>query len=178
VRLQALGFGPSWLNQHNIDIIAGTAKWYNAGSVVVAHLATQPQWLQTAGAVGINELGAMKNERFFPRPFLTFSHLSLLYAGSTVLQYSQLLKNGCEFSLNQAITLTGDYPMTINRLLHIIVGALILISLALAHYTSPKWLYFTVFVGVNLFQSGFTNWCLLATILKKLGAPETAGQNH
>ena len=68
--------------------------------------------------------------------------------------------------------------MTINRLLHIIVGALILISLALAHYTSPKWLYFTVFVGVNLFQSGFTNWCLLATILKKLGAPETAGQNH
>ena len=68
--------------------------------------------------------------------------------------------------------------MTVNRLLHIIAGAFILISLALAYYVSPKWLYFTAFVGVNLFQSGFTNWCLLATILKKLGAPETAGQNH
>ncbi len=68
--------------------------------------------------------------------------------------------------------------MTVNRLLHIIAGAFIMISLALAHYVSPKWLYFTAFVGVNLFQSGFTNWCLLATILKKLGAPETAGQNN
>ncbi len=68
--------------------------------------------------------------------------------------------------------------MTVNRLLHIIAGAFILISLALAHYVSPKWLYFTAFVGVNLFQSGFSNWCLLATILKKLGAPETSGQSH
>lgn len=68
--------------------------------------------------------------------------------------------------------------MTVNRLLHIIAGAFIMISLALAHYVNPKWLYFTAFVGVNLFQSGFTNWCLLATILRKLGAPETAGQNH
>ena len=66
--------------------------------------------------------------------------------------------------------------MTVNRLLHIIAGAFILISLALAHYVSPKWLYFTAFVGVNLFQSGFSNWCMLATILKKLGGPETAGQ--
>ena len=64
--------------------------------------------------------------------------------------------------------------MTVNRLLHIIAGAFILISLALAHYVSPKWLYFTAFVGVNLFQSGFSNWCLLATILKKLGVPEKA----
>ncbi len=68
--------------------------------------------------------------------------------------------------------------MTVNRLLHIIAGAFILISLALAHYISPKWLFFTAFVGANLFQSGFTNWCLLATILKKLGAPETAHDTH
>jgi len=68
--------------------------------------------------------------------------------------------------------------MTANRLLHIIAGGFIMASLALAHYVSPKWLYFTAFVGANLFQSGFTNWCLLATILKKLGAPESAGQNH
>ncbi len=65
--------------------------------------------------------------------------------------------------------------MTINRVLHIVAGAFILISLALAHFVSPKWLYFTAFVGVNLFQSGFTNWCLMSNILKKLGVPETAG---
>ena len=68
--------------------------------------------------------------------------------------------------------------MTVNRIMHIVAGAFILISLALAHYVNPKWLYFTAFVGVNLFQSGFTNWCLMATILKKLGVPETAGQTH
>jgi hypothetical protein len=65
--------------------------------------------------------------------------------------------------------------MNVTRVLHIVAGAFILISLALAHYVSPKWLYFTAFVGINLFQSGFTNWCMLASILKKLGIPETAG---
>ncbi len=68
--------------------------------------------------------------------------------------------------------------MTVNRIMHIVAGAFILISLALAHYVNPKWLYFTAFVGVNLFQSGFTNWCLMATILKKLGVPEVAGHTH
>jgi len=68
--------------------------------------------------------------------------------------------------------------MTVNRIMHIVAGAFIMISLALAHYVNPKWLYFTAFVGVNLFQSGFTNWCLMATILKKLGVPETAGETH
>ena len=68
--------------------------------------------------------------------------------------------------------------MTVNRVLHIVAGAFILISLALAHYVSPKWLFFTAFVGVNLFQSGFSNWCLMATILKKLGVAETTGHAH
>ncbi len=66
--------------------------------------------------------------------------------------------------------------MNVNRVMHIVAGAFIMISLVLAHYVNPKWLYFTAFVGVNLFQSGFTNWCLMAIILKKLGVPETAGQ--
>jgi hypothetical protein len=66
--------------------------------------------------------------------------------------------------------------MTITRIMHIVAGAFIMISLALAHFVSPKWLFFTAFVGVNLFQSGFTNWCLMAVILKKMGVPETAGQ--
>ena len=61
--------------------------------------------------------------------------------------------------------------MTIDRYLRIIAGFFVLLSLALAHYVSPKWLYFTAFVGLNLFQSGFTQWCPMMTILKKLGVP-------
>ena len=61
--------------------------------------------------------------------------------------------------------------MTVNRVLHIIAGSLILISLLLAHYVHPNFLWLTAFVGANLFQSGFTNWCLMETILKKAGLP-------
>jgi len=61
-------------------------------------------------------------------------------------------------------------------MVRVVAGAFILASLALAHYVSPNWLWFTAFVGANLFQSGLTNWCLMANILKKLGLPEQAGQ--
>ena len=67
--------------------------------------------------------------------------------------------------------------MTVERMVHIVAGAFILGSLALAHYVNPKWLWFTVFVGVNLLQSGLTGWCLMNTILKKLGLPEQTAQN-
>ena len=67
--------------------------------------------------------------------------------------------------------------MTVGRMLHVVAGSMIMISLALAHYVSPNWLWFTAFVGFNLYQSGFTNWCLMAKILKKLGLPEQAGQS-
>ena len=60
--------------------------------------------------------------------------------------------------------------MTIERYIRIIAGSFILISLALAHWVSPYWLWFTAFVGANLFQSGITRWCLMENILKKLGA--------
>ncbi|MCV6623285.1 DUF2892 domain-containing protein [uncultured Pseudoteredinibacter sp.] len=59
--------------------------------------------------------------------------------------------------------------MTVNRVLHIIAGSFIMISLALGHYINPWFYAFTFFVGANLFQSGFTNWCLMADILRKLG---------
>jgi len=59
--------------------------------------------------------------------------------------------------------------MTIERYIRIIAGSFILISLALAHWVSPYWLWFTAFVGANLFQSGITRWCLMEDILKKLG---------
>jgi hypothetical protein len=51
--------------------------------------------------------------------------------------------------------------------IRLIAGIFILISLALAHWVSPLWLFFTAFVGVNLIQSVFTRWCLMETILSK-----------
>ncbi len=55
------------------------------------------------------------------------------------------------------------------RIVHAIAGIFIMGSLALAHYVNPNWLWFTAFVGLNLFQYSITNWCLMATILGKLG---------
>ncbi len=65
--------------------------------------------------------------------------------------------------------------MTVNRLTHIIAGLMIMGSLTLAHYVNPNWLWFTAFVGLNLFQSGLTNWCLMSSILRKLGVPDSTG---
>lgn len=59
--------------------------------------------------------------------------------------------------------------MSIDRIVLAVAGAFILLSLLLAHYHSPNWLWFTAFVGANLFQSAFTGFCPMATILKKLG---------
>ena len=64
--------------------------------------------------------------------------------------------------------------MTVDRLVHIFAGSFILLSLALARFHNPNWIWVTVFVGANLLQSGITNWCLLASILRKLGVPEQA----
>ena len=55
------------------------------------------------------------------------------------------------------------------RMLRGIAGTFILISLALAVWVDSRWLWLTAFVGANLLQSAFTNWCLMMTILKKLG---------
>ena len=62
--------------------------------------------------------------------------------------------------------------MTVDRIVHIVAGTFILLSLALARFHSAYWLWFTVFVGANLLQSGLTNWCLMTSILRKLGVPE------
>ena len=67
--------------------------------------------------------------------------------------------------------------MTVEKMVHIIAGAFILASLALAHYVNPKWLWFTAFVGANLLQSGLTGWCLMNIILKKMGLREQAELN-
>ena len=47
--------------------------------------------------------------------------------------------------------------MDVNRFLRMIAGAFVMISLALGHWVNPKWYLFTAFVGLNLFQSAFTN---------------------
>ncbi len=65
--------------------------------------------------------------------------------------------------------------MTSWQLVRIIGGTFILLSLALGVPGSPifhsaNWLWFTAFVGANLLQSGFTKWCLMETIMRKLGA--------
>ena len=65
--------------------------------------------------------------------------------------------------------------MTIQRLIRIIAGSFILLSLYMAvryngvNFSEPTWLWFTAFVGANLLQSGFTQWCLMEIILSKLG---------
>jgi hypothetical protein len=64
--------------------------------------------------------------------------------------------------------------MTIERALRAIAGTFILVSLALGHWVNPYWYLFTGFVGLNLFQSAFTNWCPMMTILGKLGLRQQA----
>ena len=69
--------------------------------------------------------------------------------------------------------------MTTERLVRIFAGAFVLVSLALGVEASPLfvskyWLWFTVFVGANLFQSGFTRICPLESILRKLGVRSDA----
>lgn len=59
--------------------------------------------------------------------------------------------------------------MVVERWIRLFAGSFILISLALAHWVNPNWLWFTAFVGVNLLQSALTRWCLMENILVKLG---------
>jgi hypothetical protein len=58
--------------------------------------------------------------------------------------------------------------MTIENKIRAFAGTVILVSLALAHYYSPNWLYLTAFVGANLLQSAFTKFCPLEIGLCKL----------
>ena len=59
--------------------------------------------------------------------------------------------------------------MTVERGLRLMAGIFILLSLGLGHWVHPYWHFFTAFVGLNLFQSGITNWCPAMYLLKKLG---------
>ena len=59
--------------------------------------------------------------------------------------------------------------MNVDRLVFAIAGSFILLSVALSHFHSPMWLWFTGFVGLNMLQASFTGFCPLAKILKASG---------
>ena len=63
--------------------------------------------------------------------------------------------------------------MTVERAVRLLAGVMVLVSLALAHWFSPYWLWLTVFVGLNLLQSAFTNWCPAMSIFRWMGLPDT-----
>ena len=62
--------------------------------------------------------------------------------------------------------------MTVDRALRLLAGIVVLISLALAHWVSPNWLWLAAFLGLNLIQSAFTNWCPAMAILRMMKLPE------
>ena len=64
--------------------------------------------------------------------------------------------------------------MNIERYLRLIAGSFVLLSVALGWFVSPWFFLFTAFVGLNLLQSAFTNWCPMIAILRKAGVSERA----
>jgi hypothetical protein len=70
--------------------------------------------------------------------------------------------------------ITNNITMKMNLIIRRFAGLFVLLSLALAHYHSPNWLWVTAFVGFNLLQSSFTNFCPLEMMLKKCGVGRDA----
>jgi hypothetical protein len=64
--------------------------------------------------------------------------------------------------------------MTVERAVRLVAGLIILLSLALAHFFSLNWLWLTAFVGLNLMQSAFTNWCPAMSIFRAMGIKDAA----
>lgn len=62
----------------------------------------------------------------------------------------------------------GGATTMINKLIRAIAGTFIIISVLLGMYINENWFWFTLFVGANLLQSSFTNWCLMEDILRKV----------
>lgn len=59
--------------------------------------------------------------------------------------------------------------MTVEPMLRLIAGSFVVLSVILGMYVHPAFLWFTAFVGANLFQSAFTNWCPMMAILRRAG---------
>ena len=58
--------------------------------------------------------------------------------------------------------------MTIERILRGVAGAFVLLSLLLGYLVHPGFYWFTAFVGANLLQSAFTNWCPMMSLLRRM----------
>lgn len=61
--------------------------------------------------------------------------------------------------------------MNLDRAVLAFAGLMILLSLALAHFVSPRWLWLTAFIGLNMLQASFTGFCPAAAVFRKLGIP-------
>ena len=66
-------------------------------------------------------------------------------------------------------TTTMDRSMTLEAMLRLIAGVFLMASVLLGMYVDTRFYWFTLFVGANLFQSAFTNWCPMMTILRRAG---------
>ena len=64
--------------------------------------------------------------------------------------------------------------MTVERGLRLMAGVMVLLSVALTFYVSHYWMWLTVFIGLNLLQSAFTNWCPAMSILRAIGLKEAS----
>ena len=64
--------------------------------------------------------------------------------------------------------------MNVDRWMRLVAGLFVMLSLALGYFVHPYWYFFTAFIGLNLFQSAFTNWCPMMTFLRKLGVKDQA----
>ncbi|MBB1407153.1 DUF2892 domain-containing protein [Pseudoalteromonas sp. SG44-5] len=62
--------------------------------------------------------------------------------------------------------------MKLNNALRLIAGIMIIISVLLQSFHDPRWIWFTVFIALNLMQSAFTCWCPMITLLRRLGVKE------
>ncbi len=62
--------------------------------------------------------------------------------------------------------------MTVDRMLRLIAGLFIVVSVLLAQFVDSRFNWFTLFVGANLLQSGFTKWCPMMWVLRKAGVPD------
>jgi hypothetical protein len=62
--------------------------------------------------------------------------------------------------------------MTVEAMLRLIAGAFVAASVLLGMYVDRRFLWLTLFVGANLFQSAFTGWCPMMAILRRLGVPD------
>ena len=68
--------------------------------------------------------------------------------------------------------------MTVESMIRLIAGVFVAASVVLGMYVHPYFLWFTLFVGLNLVQSAFTGWCPMMTILRKLGVRDTLATSH